>query len=227
MLLSLLRNGFSIDILIGLCASAFVVFCTMPIHEYAHALVATKLGDDTPRLSGRLTLNPLAHIDIMGAVMILLVGFGYAKAVPVNPRNFKNPRAGMALTAAAGPASNLIMSVIFILLSNISFVIYCKTNDSIVARVAFLFFFYAAMINISLAVFNLIPIPPLDGSHVIITLFGKNIPPNILLNMQRYGYIILVVAVFVCNMLDFSPVGIVSGWLQDGIYGLMKLIFIH
>ena len=155
MLLSLLRNGFSIDILIGLCASAFVVFCTMPIHEYAHALVATKLGDDTPRLSGRLTLNPLAHIDIMGAVMILLVGFGYAKAVPENPRNFKNPKAGMALTAAAGPASNLIMSVIFILLSNISFVIYCKTNDSIVARVAFLFFFYAAMINISLAVFNL------------------------------------------------------------------------
>jgi hypothetical protein len=76
-------------------------------------------------------------------------------------------------------------------------------------------------------VFNLIPIPPLDGSHVIITLFGKNIPPNILLNMQRYGYIILVVAVFVCDRLDFSPVGIVSGWLQDGIYGLMKLIFIH
>ena len=102
MLLSLLRNGFSIDILIGLCASAFVVFCTMPIHEYAHALVATKLGDDTPRLSGRLTLNPLAHIDIMGAVMILLVGFGYAKAVPVNPRNFKNPKAGMALTAFRG-----------------------------------------------------------------------------------------------------------------------------
>ena len=227
MIRSLLRNGFSIDTLIGLCASAFVVFCTLPIHEYAHALVATKLGDDTPRLSGRLTLNPMAHIDIMGAVMILLVGFGYAKAVPVNPRNFKNPKAGMALTAAAGPASNLIMSVIFILLSNISFVIYCKTNDSIVARVAFLFFFYAAMINISLAVFNLIPIPPLDGSHVIITLFGKNIPPNILLNMQCYGYIILVVAVFVCDRLDFSPVGIVSGWLQDGIYGLMKLIFIH
>ena len=170
MILSLLRNGFSIDVLIGLCASAFVVFCTMPIHEYAHALVATKLGDDTPRLSGRLTLNPMAHIDILGAAMILLVGFGYAKAVPVNPRNFKNPKAGMALTAAAGPASNLIMSVIFILLSNISFVIYCKTNDSIVARVAFLFFFYAAMINISLAVFNLIPIPPLDGSRIVVLL---------------------------------------------------------
>ena len=116
MILSLLRSGFSIDVLIGLCASAFVVFCTMPIHEYAHALVATKLGDDTPRLSGRLTLNPMAHIDILGAAMILLVGFGYAKAVPVNPRNFKNPKAGMALTAAAGPISNLLMSIIFILL---------------------------------------------------------------------------------------------------------------
>ena len=124
MILSLLRNGFSIDVLIGLCASAFVVFCTMPIHEYAHALVATKLGDDTPRLSGRLTLNPMAHIDILGAAMILLVGFGYAKAVPVNPRNFKNPKAGMALTAAAGPISNILMSFIFILLSNVGLFVY-------------------------------------------------------------------------------------------------------
>ena len=95
MIRSLLRNGFSIDTLIGLCASVFVVFCTLPIHEYAHALVATKLGDDTPKQNGRLTLNPLAHIDVIGAVMILLVGFGYAKPVPVNPRNFKNPKAGI------------------------------------------------------------------------------------------------------------------------------------
>ena len=79
MIRSLLRNGFSIDTLIGFCASVFVVFCTLPIHEYAHALVATKLGDDTPKQNGRLTLNPLAHIDVIGAVMILLVGFGYAK----------------------------------------------------------------------------------------------------------------------------------------------------
>ena len=196
MILSLLRNGFSIDVLIGLCASAFVVFCTMPIHEYAHAFVATKLGDDTPRLSGRLTLNPLAHIDIMGAVMILLVGFGYAKAVPVNPRNFKNPKAGMALTAAAGPAS----------------------NDSIVARVAFLFFFYAAMINISLAVFNLIPIPPLDGSRIV----GLLIPNKIYYQIMKYErYIIIVVFV----LLALGRLSTPLSWLTDKVlYGISWLV---
>ena len=196
MIRSLLRNGFSIDVLIGLCASAFVVFCTMPIHEYAHALVATKLGDDTPRLSGRLTLNPMAHIDIMGAVMILLVGFGYAKAVPVNPRNFKNPKAGMALTAAAGPASNLIMSVIFILLS----------------------FFYAAMINISLAVFNLIPIPPLDGSRIV----GLLIPNKIYYQIMKYErYIIIVVFVLLALGWLSTPLS----WLTDKVlYGISWLV---
>ena len=214
MIRSLLRNGFSIDTLIGLCASAFVVFCTLPIHEYAHAFVATKLGDDTPRLSGRLTLNPLAHIDIMGAVMILLVGFGYA--------NCKNPKAGMALTAAAGPASNLIMSVIFILLSNISFVIYCKTNDSIVARVAFLFFFYAAMINISLAVFNLIPIPPLDGSRIV----GLLIPNKIYYQIMKYErYIIIVVFVLLALGWLSTPLSWLTGKVLYGISWLVSKPF--
>lgn len=84
-------RGF-LDIIIGLCVSIFVVFCTMPVHEFAHAWTAQKLGDDTARLQGRLTLRPMAHIDIMGAVMIFLLGIGYAKPVPVNPRNFKNER---------------------------------------------------------------------------------------------------------------------------------------
>ena len=89
MLLDLIRGGNALSVFMGVCVSAFVVFCLLPIHEYAHALVATKLGDQTARLSGRLTLNPMAHIDIWGAVMILLVGFGYAKPVPVNVRNTK------------------------------------------------------------------------------------------------------------------------------------------
>ena len=125
----------------GLCASAFVVFFVLCRYmSTPHALVATKLGDDTPRLSGRLTLNPLAHIDIMGAVMILLVGFGYAKAVPVNPRNFKNPKAGMALIAAACPASTDNVRYLYFAVEHL--VCYLlQDNDSIVARVAFLFFF--------------------------------------------------------------------------------------
>lgn len=218
MIRSLLRNGFSIDTLIGLCASVFVVFCTLPIHEYAHALVATKLGDDTPKQNGRLTLNPLAHIDVIGAVMILLVGFGYAKPVPVNPRNFKNPKAGMALTAAAGPISNLLMSIIFILLSNVAFILYCNTNDSTVAKVTFLFFFYAAMINISLAVFNLIPIPPLDGSRII----GLFIPNKVYYQIMKYErYIIMVVFL----LLAFGWLSTPMSWLTAKVlYGISWLV---
>ena len=115
MLFSILRGGYTpIEILVSVFALAFVIFCTMPVHEYAHALVASKLGDNTPRLSGRLTLNPMAHIDWIGALMIILVGFGYAKPVPINPRNFKKfPKKGMALTAVAGPNRKYLMAMVF------------------------------------------------------------------------------------------------------------------
>ncbi|MGN0545168.1 MAG: site-2 protease family protein [Acutalibacteraceae bacterium] len=222
MILSLLRNGFSINVLIGLCASAFVVFCTMPVHEYAHALVATKLGDDTAKRNGRLTLNPMAHIDVIGALMILLVGFGYAKAVPVNPRNFKNPKTGMALTAAAGPLANLIMSAMFILLSNLAFIVYCNTNDSIVAQVTFMFFFYAAMINVNLAVFNLIPIPPLDGSRII----GIFIPNKVYYKIMQYErYIIIAVFLMIMFGLLDRPLSWASDKVMKGIMWLFSKPF--
>ncbi|MBQ7047026.1 MAG: site-2 protease family protein [Oscillospiraceae bacterium] len=222
MLLSLLRNGFSISTLIGVFSSIFVVFCTMPVHEYAHAFVATKLGDQTPRLSGRLTLNPLAHIDIMGALMILLFRFGYAKPVPVNPRNFKDPKKGMALTAAAGPISNLIMSVFFILLANIACVIYSKTGGFIVAEVSLLFFFYAASINVYLAVFNLLPIPPLDGSRIL----GLILPSKIYYKVMQYErYIVLAVFALILFGVLSGPLSFVSNKLFYGIAWLVSLPF--
>ena len=119
MILDYIRSGDWMSVMVGLCVSVFVVFCTLPIHEYAHAWMSTRLGDDTARLSGRLTLNPLAHIDPIGALMILLLGFGYAKPVPVNMRNFKNPKRDMALTALAGPVSNLLMAFFFLIIYNI------------------------------------------------------------------------------------------------------------
>lgn len=188
MLLDILRGGFDLIALIaGLFASVFVVFCTMPVHECAHAFVANKLGDGTARLSGRMTLNPMKHIDPIGALMIILVGFGYAKPVPVNPRNFKNPKTGMALTALAGPVSNLLMAAIFILLKNIVGVL---PAANVLATALYLFFTYAAIINIGLAVFNLIPIPPLDGSRVLQLL----IPSKYYYKFLQYErYIVLIV----------------------------------
>ncbi len=210
MIFDIIRNGFSTDSILSLLARVFVVFCTLPVHEYAHALVATKLGDDTARLKGRLTLAPLAHIDLIGALMIFLVGFGYAKPVPVNPRKFKNPKGGMALTALAGPLSNIIMSLVFMLLCNISSIVYSNTGV-LFAGVAYTFFFFAAQINVSLAVFNLIPIPPLDGSRIL----NLIIPSKYYFKIMQYErYIILAVfALIFLGVLD-GPLSFVSGLIM-------------
>lgn len=214
-------KGNMTDVLIGLMASVFVVFCTLPIHEYAHAFVATKLGDDTPRLKGRLTLNPLAHIDPLGALMIILVGFGYAKPVPVNARRFKNPKAGMALTAFAGPASNLFMALFFMILSNAAVMLYTN-GEALVWYVSYMFFAYAAMINVSLAVFNLLPIPPLDGSKILALI----IPPKYYFKYLQYErYIILAVfALIVFGVLDV-PLSFLTGIIMEGIEWVADLPF--
>lgn len=214
MITDIIRDGFNLDLLIKFLARIFVIFCVLPIHEYAHALVATKLGDQTARLSGRLTLNPLAHIDPIGAIMILLAGFGYAKPVPVNIRNFKDRKVGMALTAIAGPISNLIMGFLsLVLLRLLMFVM----PESTVKEVIYLFLIFSAGININLAVFNLLPIPPLDGSRLA-TLF---LPDRIYYKIMQYErYIILVVLVLMLTGVLTTPLVIISNFIFD----LMLLI---
>lgn len=211
MLYTILRNGFHnpITLITGIFASLFVVFCTMPVHECAHAFMANRLGDSTARLSGRMSLNPMRHIDPMGAVMLVLIGFGYAKPVPVNPRNFKNPKAGMALTALAGPVANLLMAVVFIFLQNL---VGMLSASNVLASAVYTFLLYAAIINLQLAVFNLIPIPPLDGSRLLQLL----IPSKYYYKFLRYErYIVLVVFLLLFLGVLSGPISEAVLWLYE------------
>ncbi len=221
MLFDLIRNGFSLQLVVNLFVRVFTVFCILPIHEYAHALTANRLGDDTARLKGRLTLNPIAHLNIYGTIMILLCGFGYAQPVPVNPRNFKNPKAGMAITAAAGPLSNLILCAVFMLFANLAHLWYLSSHATI-ATVTVLFCEYAALINVSLAIFNLIPIPPLDGSRLL-TVF---LPTELYFKIMRYErYIVIGLFILMITGIFSRPFSFVCNAVMKLISRLIGLPF--
>ncbi len=223
MIFDLMRNGLSIELLINLCVRVFVIFCVLPIHEFAHGFVAYKLGDETARLKGRLTMNPLAHVDPLGALMVLLVGFGYAKPVPVNIGRFKRGKRKqyMALTALAGPVSNLIMATIFTFFYCMMYYKFMHLGD--VALYIALFLSVAAQINISLAVFNLLPIPPLDGSRILNAVLPDRIYYKI---MQYERYIVLVIFVLIfMNVLD-GPISFLSGLIETLIIRLCEIPFV-
>ena len=153
----------------------------LSFHEFAHAWMASKCGDNTAARMGRLTLNPMAHLDVMGSMMILFVGFGWAKPVPVDPRNLRDPRKDMMKVAAAGPLSNLLLAMLagmaWRLLGGVNFLL--DTNFPVLI-------FYFTQINIALAVFNLIPVSPLDGSQIFSGYLMKT-NPELALKIQSYG----------------------------------------
>ncbi len=221
MILDILRgNSDGLSLLITFFSRLFVIFCTMPIHEYAHALIATKLGDQTPRLSGRLTLSPMAHISPLGAIMIFLCGFGYAKPVNVNPRNFKDPKKGMALTAIAGPISNLIMGFIFIFIATL--VGNLGDSSSTMIYAIYYFLTFAGAVNVNLAVFNLLPIPPLDGSRILQLL----IPAKHYYKFLQYErYVVLVVFVLIMTGVLSRPLSIISNIIINLFSNIASLPF--
>lgn len=158
------------------------------VHEYAHGRVSQALGDPTPGRSGRLSLNPIHHLDPIGSLMILLVGFGWAKPVPVNPNYYKNPRLGMAIVGLAGPVSNFVSAIVLGRLG--SFFINAPFGSMIEP-----FLFWLVAINVILGVFNLIPIPPLDGSKLL-AYFIPERSLNAYWQFERYGILVLVAVLF-------------------------------
>ena len=173
MLRVLLSGNFTMqEILAQILAVLLVIFLILPFHEWAHAVTALALGDKSIKSRGRLSMNPINHIDPIGALMLLLVGFGWAKPVPIDPRSFKHPKLGMAITAVMGPVANLVAALAGMLVFNLIYYtqpgwLYQSGDFSNSFTLLYYFLTFYVSVNISLAVFNLIPIPPLDGSKVM------------------------------------------------------------
>ncbi|MCC7129427.1 MAG: hypothetical protein B6D39_01190 [Anaerolineae bacterium UTCFX2] len=206
-----------------LIARAITLIIAFTVHELAHALTATWFGDETPRLNGRLTLNPIAHLDPMGSLLLLFAGFGWAKPVPVNPYALgRRSSAAMMWVSLAGPASNLLMAILAAIPVQLGLV---NLADAFAPQRSFLptpayVVFEFIYINLLLMLFNLIPLAPLDGDKIA----EYFLPPNLARvfdNIRPYGPIILIVLVLVLPMIGFDFLGIVIGRPLQALFGLL------
>lgn len=198
-------------------ATLCAVLLAITFHEVAHGYVAYRLGDPTAKSQGRLTLNPLAHLDPIGALLMFVAGFGWAKPVPVNPFYFKGDRTkGMMLVSIAGPLTNLVLSFF-------SYFIYVVGNMFTMIPFLNMFLYQMIALNVYLAVFNLIPIPPLDGSKILAGFLPKSTAYKYLNVVEQYGFLILLLLI-VCHVTDWILVPVANGILR--VMGMVIGIFL-
>src|SRR5439155_709930 len=185
-------------------AFGLIFLVSFPVHEFSHALAAYRLGDGTAKMFGRLTLNPIAHFDPIGALLLVVAGFGWAKPTPINPRNLRGGRQGEGIVAAAGPASNLVLATAAALpvryINMTGMEVPPLFQNSLSAFVLF---------NVILFVFNLIPIPPLDGSKVLFSLLDPRTVYQIRPTLEQYGFVLLILLAFIPIGREGTVVGIV------------------
>lgn len=184
-------DGFDFTYLLNILLSIIPALVCITLHELSHGFVAYKLGDDTAKNAGRLTLNPIKHLDIMGLIMMVVFHFGWAKPVPVNMYKFKDPKRGMAITALAGPVSNILITIVFLFIYGL---LYIPLQLSDVGQYILQMIMITAYISLGLAVFNFIPVPPLDGSKVLFSLMSDEKYYK-LMRYERYGTIIMILLV--------------------------------
>lgn len=217
---------FSTDTLIQFLFVVPCVLIALTFHEFAHGYMAYKLGDPTAKNFGRLTLNPLKHLDPIGTICMIFFHFGWAKPVPINSRYFKKPRRDMALTAAAGPIMNFILAFFGVLVCRILtkiFVAFPAQSDFVyyIQYAALTLFSYFHMLNLSLGVFNLIPIPPLDGSRI----FYIFLPQKWYFGVMKYEkYIQLALLVLLWTGLLSRPLSSAVSWISGGMQWLVSWI---
>jgi Zn-dependent protease len=203
-----------------LVARAIVLLVAFTIHELAHAVSADYLGDPTPRRQGRITLNPLAHLDPFGTIMLLVSGFGWAKPVMVNPLNMRgNPRSSMALVAAAGPFSNVVMAILFALPFRMGLLEPTFSSSGTFPSPSFLFMQFV-LINLVLAFFNMIPVPPLDGFKILQGVLPSEMAYR-LRPLEQYGFLILLALIFLLPRVGLDVLGLLVWQPTMRVLGLL------